>query len=306
MDKEWTRLDKGKRQGVGAFVCYSNGSHLVSGSIDVLLDVTYTYFSSHYIKSISEVLAQKNYQFVIHDTRDSQQDIAYILNCILKKGSTGIIIQPPRKVEPLHPELRELFIRLGTNSIPYVMLDHAFEGFPGVQVVFDNYQGGRIAAEYLVSLGHKNCAMVCNSMFYENQSRLDGFNSVLLEKKLPPLYAIEMDHNLEQKLLSAIKEHSVTAIFNYNDETALETMRILHNAGIRVPEDVSVVGFDDTFIATATNPQLTTVIHPKDALGRMAVEKLISLVTQSNLTLDPELLLPRMHIRASCAPPRQV
>lgn len=294
-----------KRQGTGAFVSYDNQQPAVSGSVDVLLNVTDIYFSSHYIKSISEILTQNNYQFVIHDTLDEQTQILAILNRILQRGSCGVIIQPTCREESLLPELRELLMRFSTNGIPYVIIDRAYENLPGVQLPFNDYGGGRVAAEYLVGLGHQNCAMVCSSAFCENQPRLDGFNSVLAEHGLPPLRTVERGSNLKENLVKLIKEDGVTAVYNFNDETALETMRILHRADIRIPEEVSVMGFDDTIITAATNPQLTSVIHPKDALGRMAAEKLISLVEKTSFVLNKEILEPRLHIRASCASPHQ-
>ena len=295
-----------KRHGSGAYVIYDASAQAISGSIDVLLDVTYTYFSTHYIKSISEVLTRNNYRFVIHDTRDSQQEICTTLNRILLTGSTGVIIQPPHRMEDLLPEMRELFYRLGAAGIPHVLLDRMLEGVPGVQISFNEYAGGQVAAEHLVSLGHRNCAMVCASKFYENEHRLAGFNSVLSKHRLPLLHTVELDHHLRENLLSAIRRQHVTAVFCYNDEAALEAMRILNDAGIRVPQDVSVIGFDDTIITAATNPQLTSVIHPKEALGRTAAEKLISLIEGIPHSADYRVLDPQLHIRASCAAAREV
>ena len=295
-----------KRHGSGAYVIYDAAAQVVSGTIDVLLDVTYTYFSTHYIKSISEVLTRNNYRFVIHDTRDSQQDICSILNRILLTGSTGVIIQPPHLVEALLPEMRDLLYRLGAAGIPHVLLDRMVEGVPGVQISFNEYAGGQAAAEYLVSLGHRNCAMVCASLFYENQHRLAGFNSVLSKHLFPPLHTVELDKHLRENLLTAIREKRITAVFCYNDEAALKAIRILADAGFRIPEDISVIGFDDTIITAATNPQLTSVIHPKDALGRMAAEKLISLIEGTPHSADYRVLDPKLHVRASCAPAREV
>ena len=294
-----------KRQGTGAFVAYDNDQPTVSGNIDVLLNVTDIYFSSHYIKSISEVLTQSNYQFIIHDTLNSQQELCAILNRILLKGSCGVIIQPTSLQEQLLPELRDLLIRLGTNGIPYVIIDRAYENLPGIQLPFDDFGGGRVAAEHLVSLGHRNSAMVCNSAFCENQPRMDGFNSVLAENSLPFLRTVERNAALKENLTRLIREEHVTAIYNFNDETALETMRALHQAEIQIPEEVSVMGFDDTVITAATNPQLTSVVHPKDALGHMAAEKLISLVEKTPRIMNTDILKPRLHVRSSCAPPRQ-
>ena len=290
-----------KLQGKGTFVCFKKS--VLSGNIDVLLDVSYTYFAMHYIQSISDVLSSRGYSFVIHDTRDSQKEICGILEGILEKSSAGIILQPSHRIEPVMPELKAILARISAHGIPYIMLDHVYEGVPGLKMIIDEYGGGRVAAEYLTDLGHRKIAMVCHSDFYENKPRMEGFQSVLDKRGCESLLLLEADDSLDEKLPEVIRSRGITAVFNYNDEVALKSMQILHKCGICIPEEVSIVGYDDTVIAAATNPQLTSVIHPKDALGRMAAEKVISLVERYDLEQPLSFMTPKLHIRASCCPP---
>jgi GntR family transcriptional regulator of arabinose operon len=288
-----------KLHGKGTFVCY-NAESAAAGKIDVLLDVTYAYFSSHYIKSISDVLSANNYQFVIHDTQDNQEHICDILEKILQVGSAGILLQPSHMVEPQLPRLRALLLAISESGIPCVTIDRSIEGISTTSVVFDDYLGGRIAAEYLVSLGHKRCAMVCCSNFVENEPRFNGFNDLLIEKGLPPLMAVEKNKELEANLVGLIRREHVTAVFNYNDEVALKTFRFLSAAGIRIPQDVSVLGYDDTVLTKATDPQMTSVIHPKEMLGHISAKQLLSLVEQRHYAPPEDQLYPRLSIRSSC------
>lgn len=287
-----------KLHGKGTFVCYSAES-AAAGKIDVLLDVTYAYFSTHYIKSISEVLSANNYQFVIHDTQDSQEHICDILEKILQSDCAGILLQPSHIVEPQLPRLKNLLLAINERGIHSVMIDRSIEGVSSENVLFDDYLGGRIAAEHLVSLGHKKCAMVCCSTFTENEPRFNGFNDLLLEKGLTPLFVVEKDKNMEQKLVELVKKEHITAVFNYNDEVALKTFRYLNAAGIRIPQDVSVLGYDDTVLAKATDPQMTSVVHPKELLGHIAAKKLLSLIEQRPYTPPEDQLYPRLIIRSS-------
>ncbi|MEA5048136.1 MAG: substrate-binding domain-containing protein [Eubacteriales bacterium] len=287
-----------KLHGKGAYVCYRPVT--ISGNIDVLLDISYAYFTAHYIQSISSVLTQHNYRFIIHDTRDSQLEISDTLTQLLAHGSAGIILQPSNQVSPLLPELRDVFRRISANGIPYIMLDHAYDELPGERMVFDDFGGGRLAAEYLVSLRHERCLMVCCSRAYENSFRKEGFASVLVAHGLPPLVTVEDSPGLENDLLSVIRAQGITGVFCFNDDTALKVIRILQSAGIRVPDDVSVIGFDDTVLASVTNPQLTTVVHPKEILGRLAAEKVVSLIEKYPLQQEDNLIAPRLHVRASC------
>lgn len=291
-----------KIHGKGTFVCY-NTANATAGNIDVLLDVTYAYFSSHYIKSISEVLTKHNYQFVIHDTQDDQAHICHTLERILQNDPAGIILQPSHLVEPQLPRLKELLQQIQQVGIPCITIDRALEGIPVISVPFDDYVGGRIAAEYLTALGHEKCAMVCCSNFIENEPRFSGFNSVLQDYGLPPLIPIEKDKDMEENLVRLVKDEGVTAVFNYNDEVALKTYRVFNSAGIRIPQDVSIIGFDDTVFTKATDPQMTSVVHPKELLGHMAAAKLISLIEHRYYKIDKDALYPKLSIRDSCCSP---
>lgn len=290
--------------GKGSFVCYQS-TQTALGTVDVLLDVTYAYFSTHYIKSISEVLSLHNYRFVIHDTQDNQTEIATVIESILQNGSAGIILQASHMVEPSDPHLFEVLKKVNQQKIPLAFLDSDIEGISALRVLFDDFAGGKTAAEYLLSLGHVSTAMVCRNEFKENAPRRDGFNSVLEEKGLPSLVEIQKDKALEENLLRAIRDLGVTALFCYNDDVAMKVIRILTEHGIRIPAEVSVMGFDDTVFAKATTPLLTSVVHPKDLLGRLAAEMLLCKIEKRPYTYPEEILLPRIAIRESCAPAKQ-
>lgn len=289
-----------KLQGKGSFVCYNVNERNYQGSIDLLLNVTYSIFSSFYIMGVSEVLAQQNYRLNIHDTRDSQQDMACNLEYILENGTDGIILQRFHKSEPVSPELSAVLSRINAQGLPFVLLGSSLKDVPCICMEVDDYEGGKIAAEHLVSLGHRNCLMVGKDEFYENPLRSSGFNSVLKKNGLPSLVTMNRNPDMGQQLLDVVRKKEITAIFCYNDEIALKVMKTLLKAGINVPGDISVVGYDDTVIAKATYPQLTSVEHPKEILGQSAARRLLGLIEQSYTPrLSVELIHPKLHVRSS-------
>ena len=292
-----------KLHGKGSFVCYS-AKEQVPKRIDVLLDVTYAYFSTHYIKSISEVLSKHNYQFVIHDTRDDQKEISRILELLAASEPMGVIIQPSHRTASSDDELRSCAAKLMQRGVPYVIFDRSLDDFPGDCICFDDFGGGRKAAEYLTSLGHKKFAMAVCPEFSENGPRRDGFASVLEENGLEPPIELTQDGDFTQKVGSAVKS-GVTAIFAYNDEVALNVYRALSACSLFVPNDVSVVGYDDTVFAKAANPPLTSVIHPKEQLGRVAAEKLLSIITKNHYEIPKNAFALNISVRESCAKPRK-
>lgn len=293
-----------KFHGKGTFVCYSSEQQTPK-HVDVLLDVTYAYFSTHYIKSISEVLSKHNYQFVIHDTRDDENEIGSILERIADNGPAGVIIQPSHRASSSDEKLRKSAVKLMQRGIPYVIFDRDLSDFPGECISFDDFGGGRKAAEYLVSLGHKRFAMAVCPEFSENVPRRDGFASVLAENGLEPPVEIAQDGDFTVKITDAVRKDGVTAIFAFNDEAALSVCRALSSSGLSVPRDVSVVGYDDTVFAKAANPPLTSVIHPKEQLGRVAAEKLLSIITKNHYEIPKNAFAPDISIRESCARPRK-
>ncbi len=293
-----------KLHGKGSFVCYS-AEEQIPKRVDVLLDVTYAYFSTHYIKSISEVLSKHNYQFVIHDTRDDEGEIGVILEQIAAGGPAGVIIQPSHRASSSDDILRKSAVKLMQRGIPYVIFDRDLPDFPGECISFDDYGGGRKAAEYLVSLGHRRFAMAVCPEFSENMPRRDGFTAVLTENGLEPPIELTLDGDFTSKINDSVRKDGVTAIFAYNDEVALGVCRALTSSGLSIPRDVSVVGYDDTVFAKAANPPLTSVIHPKELLGRVAAEKLLSIITKNHYEIPENAFEPSISIRESCARPRK-
>ncbi len=293
-----------KYRGKGAYVIYDSSIGDIAGNIDVLLDAGEDDFPSGFFKSISYELEKERYRFSFHDTENSQKKIASILNGILLSGSSGILLQTSRLAGPTGPELSDALMRLTSSGIPYQFLDNTFPGMPGDRIVFDNYTGGVIAAEYLISLGHIRFAMLTDSRMCENTDRFRGFASVLAANHLPTLLDIPADNELPDTLPNEIREKEITALFCYSDRVACDAMRLLQQAGVRIPQDVSVIGFGDTVIASSTMPQMTSVIHPREILGSLAARNLIRKIQGVRDLLPVDSLQPRLRIRTSCAQPR--
>lgn len=287
-----------KHHGKGTFVCYKS-KQPVLGHINVLLDVTYAYFSTHYIKSISAILTQNDYHFIIHDTQDNQEKICDTLERILQSDCSGILLQPSRWVEPWSDRLKDLIRTIQVQGIPCVLLDRSIEGVSLPCVQFNDYGGARIAAEHLVQLGHRRCAMVCCSNFCENATRYAGFNSVLQEHGYPTLFTVEKDNQLEENLIDAVQKNNITAIFCYNDEVAVKVFHHLAAAGYHIPTDISVIGFDDTVLTQATSPQMTSVIHPKEHLGLASANLLIGILEHQDYVIPMQSLRPKLCVRES-------
>ncbi len=229
---------------------------------------------------------------------------------LLRRPSTGAIVV---LVDPTSTQLSAL----DTAGIPVVLVDPmspAPRSTASVGVA--NWEGGRIAAEHLLSLGHKHFALiggVKNHLY--SRARLDGFRSALSATDLhvEPRLVGAADWNRDEARDFAVdvlsREDRPTAIFAASDLMALGVYDAVRYLGLNIPGDVSVVGFDDIPEATWATPQLTTVRQPIQEMGATAFRMLLRLTNQKEgidaTTEGPRVeLATRLITRGSTSFPR--
>jgi LacI family transcriptional regulator len=195
-------------------------------------------------------------------------------------------------------------------AVPVVMAGAA--GPCSVQC--DNEQGGRLAAQHLLSLGHRRVAHIRGAQVgeahaLEMQAREHGFRSVLQEAGVPLPGEYLLDGNSEEvggeraaELLLALPRPP-TAIFAANDSTAFGALRVAERLGVRVPRDLSVVGFDDVTSSALTTPALTTIQQPLQEMGAAAVQMLLDLGAGRRLPSPHLTFATTLIVRNSAAPP---
>ncbi len=203
------------------------------------------------------------------------------------------------------------------NEIPVVIADREVEGIESDVVLIDNFAGGFKATEYLISQGHKRIGCISGpSPIRPSAHRVDGYKSALSAAGIsfdPDLlkvgdFRFEGGEHWMNTLLNL--QNPPTAVFACNDMMALGALRAIKNAGLQVPEDISLVGFDNTPLASLVSPQLTTVSQPMKELADLAVELLIEKINlkeklKHNKDLKPEfmriVLEPELVVRDSTA-----
>jgi GntR family transcriptional regulator of arabinose operon len=291
-----------KEHGRGTF-CIASQTKTDRIDVDVILDMTYTYFIPYYVKSISAVLLAHNCNFILNDSHDNSEKIAGLLESIAHRGSSGVIVQPSRCAAKTPDRIKGAFQRLRAAGIPYIMIDSIYEGIESSSVVLDEYKGGVMAARFFHELGHRRVALVSMDQYRDSLQRREGFTETWAHLKLPPPLLISWSTGLEKTLVNKLKAGGISALFCYNDEVAVRCLRILKGGGMTVPDDVSVLGFDDTVLAATVEPGLTTIAHPKQILGKLAAQAVLGLM-DAPLGGDPfiHIFKPRLIKRASCIP----
>lgn len=204
--------------------------------------------------------------------------------------------------------------RLDARDIPLVYVDRVSEQSERCWVTTDDVTGGRLAGEHLVALGHRGIAFVGNlGTTAQVDRRHDGFAGAVESAGLRARRFVTRSWSIADgrevgALLAALPRAELpTAIMCGNDLIALGVMLELARAGIRVPDDVSIIGFDDLALLEASMVPLTTVRQSREDLGRRAVRLLLDEIDQGEAHRHRhELLAPELVVRSSTAVPRLV
>jgi LacI family transcriptional regulator len=223
------------------------------------------------------------------------------VNTLADQGVDGVIIIAPQLAAAA--ALHNLPARL-----PAVAVEAGQDaGLPSASV--DQVEGSRVAVEHLLSLGHETVWHVSGpNGWLEARDRMGGWRRTLAAAgaPIPPVIGGDWSarSGYEAGLVLAA-EPGVTAIFAANDQMALGLLRALAERGIRVPADVSVVGFDDIPEAAYLSPPLTTVRQDFDEVGRRSMQLLLRLLDFDEAVPDPAEVVPALVVRDSSAAPAQ-
>lgn len=253
----------------------------------VIVITTYLseYIFPFLIKGIEEVLSKNGYDILLLSTNNEKEKEKEQLKKLLEYDIVGAIIEPTASA--LDNTNIEYYKEISRNNIPYLMINAAYDKDEQSYVAIDDEKGGYKVCKYLIELGHKKIAGLFKEDDMQGIERKKGYLKALEENN------IEVDSTSIGKFKTFEEEFYVcgftksllnrndrpTAIFCYNDKVAMNVIKVAREMGIRVPEDLSVVGYDnDETISAALDCGITTISHPKEELGRKAAEMLISLI----------------------------
>lgn len=267
-----------KEQGLGTF-CAALPGRERRKSVDVLLNTGDTYFIPYFLAGIGSVLDKENCNLILHDTLDSMENITRILHKIVERGTDGIILQPYTGSDVLLEDCRLAIELCREKEIPLIAIDGELSGTDGIPcLVNDDRSGGLIAVRYLIANGHEKILGLFQNRYRDSGFRAAGFEQGIREAGLEA-YLFDSDKASYQEILQVIRKKHVTAIVCYNDRLAVECCHYLAEAGLKVPEDVSIVGYDNTELAVASYPRITSITHPKNLMGEKAAELLLELIS---------------------------
>ncbi len=264
----------------------------------ILPDIS-SLFYSEVARGIQDVARKNDYQLILCNTdNDSQEEKDYI-DWMQNNKIAGIIF--------LGKGLdNDQIIKLGLSDYPLVLADRLIEELMIPSVIIDNNTGAYNATKHLINKGYKKIALINGpKKELRSQTRLQGYKNALADFGID--FKLEFVLNKEltreggyQSFLELIElKEPPTAIFAANDLLAVGLVEAIKTAGYLIPEDIAVVGFEDTIVTSIINPSLTTVAQPMYQLGVTSAQKLLSLIADKELKEQIEILETELIIRDS-------
>jgi DNA-binding LacI/PurR family transcriptional regulator len=261
-------------------------------TIGVIMEEIGDAYGSMIISGIEQYLRSKNFFFLTVVHRHDPDLLDRYAQILLERGVEGFVT--------IDMQLRE------APPLPTVAVA-GHKAFPGVtNIVLDHHYAAHVALQHLVDLGHKRIAFMKGASFSSDSE--DRWNAICeaaqdLKIDIRPELTVQIDINdstpqlgypFAKQLLE--RRAPFTALFAYNDLSALGAIRAFQEAGLRVPQDISVVGFDDIQGAAYNTPSLTTVRQPLARMGAIAAQTLLERIETNRdepreIALEPELVI---------------
>lgn len=274
-----------------------------TGIVGLTLPLVNDSYFGPILSGASEALYEQDMRIMLSPTLHEHDREVTLMDRLTHGATDGAILILPEESTDELKHLQE-------TSFPFVVVDPREappDGIPCVSAM--HAAGAKAATEHLLELGHRRIGAIGGQPgWYANDERMIGFRAALAAARQLPdpdliLYSdwsIATGEQAAEELLA--RPEPPTAIFAFNDNAAIGTLNAARRRGLRVPEDLSVVGFDDTFQATIVTPQLTTVRQPLAELGRLGVSLLMRLVEGQRLDALRIELATTLVVRESTGP----
>ncbi|KIO67961.1 hypothetical protein B4064_1824 [Caldibacillus thermoamylovorans] len=251
--------------------------------------IVVTYISDYIFPSIirgaESILSREGYQVSLFSTNNDHDNEKRILETIIEQRFDGAIIEPTKSAIA-NPNIN-YYLNLEALNIPYVMINAYYDELEPISVTVNDEKGGFLQTEHLIKSGHKNILGFFKTDDMQGMKRMKGFIKAHREYNLPInpkniiTYTTSEKNTKPAEYLNDILTSSSdrpTGIICYNDELAMKLLDVIRQINLQVPSDISIVGFDNSFLSEVSEVKLTTIEHPKTDLGIMAAKMILNLV----------------------------
>ncbi|WP_226037217.1 GntR family transcriptional regulator [Aquibacillus saliphilus] len=304
-----------REQGAGTFCAdrtKEEGSLTGVNQKNIAIITTYIsdYIFPSIIRGAESYLSEHGYNVSLFSTNNDHENEKRFLETILTQHFDGVIIEPTKSALS-NPNIN-YYLNLERHNIPYIMINSYYDELEPLSIVLDDEKGGFTQTEHLINLGHKNILGFFKTDDIQGTRRMKGYIKAHRSHGLSINPTNIVTYNTSEKHIKPVQElrkmielfngDKPTAIVCYNDELAIKLLDVLREKNLKIPNDISVVGFDNSFLAKVSEVKLTTVEHPQSEMGKTAAQMILNLIKDQNgntrktnekvesVVFDPELI----------------
>lgn len=301
-----------RKQGAGTYCAerpVKTANHVSQKNIAIITTHISDYIFPSIIQGAESLLSKNDYQISLFSTDNKHENEKQILEKILTYQVDGVIIEPTKSAIS-NPNLN-YYLNLEKLNIPYIMINAYYDELEPLSITIDDEKGGLAITNHLIEMGHKNILGFFKTDDLQGTRRMKGYLKAHRSNGIPINPNNIITFNTEEKLvkpreqLEKILEESndlPTAIVCYNDEIAMILLDSLRKRNLKVPEDISMVGYDNSVLSRVSEVKLTTIRHPQSEMGEAAARMMLDLLARDegmgtngahdeSIVYEPELIV---------------
>ncbi len=272
-----------RRQGSGTYVKIENFEKTRTDVVGIITTYFDDYIFPSIIKGAEDVLTANNFAISLGITRNKVERESACLRSMLDQNVAGLIIEGTKSALP--NDNIKILQEFDRRKIPVVFINSTYSGFKCSSVLMDDEKSGMMAADYLIHNGHKRIGAIFKGDDIQGHKRYRGFivschsKGLVIEENAMLWYTTEdMEIKLgkEYNLMLEKRFHECTAIVCYNDQIAIRVLEALDRTGRHVPEDISLISFDNSELCEVSSVKLTSISHAREKMGREAARVLLN------------------------------
>ncbi|KGQ46450.1 substrate-binding domain-containing protein [Gallibacterium anatis] len=269
-------------------------------TLGMLVTATSNPFFAEVVSGVEQYCNQHHYNLIISSIDGNEQRLQQNIQTLIQKQVDGLLL--------MYSDTRHAMVEQLNLNLPIVVMDWWPTELNADKIYENSEFGAYLATKTLIEQGHKNIAIITGKLDKSlAHNRLLGYQKALQDAHLPinPDWIIESHFDFEggvegmKKLLQITPRP--TAVFACSDTIAVGVYQVAWQQGLRIPQDISVIGYDNIMLAQYLTPPLTTIHQPKAELGKLAVETLLERIKSPDLKYKTTMLQPQLIWRASVA-----
>jgi len=304
-----------REQGAGTFCAdrtksESETSQVQSKNIAIITTYISDYIFPSIIRGAEKQLSEHGYNVSLFSTNNNHKTEKKVLETILSQHFEGIIIEATLSATT-NPNIN-YYLNLESKNIPYIMINACYDELEPISITLNDEKGAYLQTEHLIDLGHKNIVGFFKTDDKQGSRRMKGYLKAHRDHDITIIPSNIVTYHTDEKgtkplekledILSQNASNRPTAIICYNDELAVKLLDVIREHQLNIPNDISIVGFDDSFLANVSEVKLTTIKHPQSELGEAAGKLILDMIKESkgdkkdtnkprSIVFEPQLVL---------------